>query len=200
MTDTRASADLAGKFPLAVALSEQQTLQIELMGAEHADAVLRFAQALPPEDLLFLRVDITRPETIDNWIAELDGGLVTTLLAVDDGAVAGYATLQRTPARWTRRVGEIRVNAGPDYRGIGLGRTLMAQIFDLARGYGLKKLMANMTMDQRDAQTAFRRLGFVPEAVLADFVEDRDGGLRDLVIMTYDVDGLTTDAGRPLRV
>ena len=64
----------------------------------------------------------------------------------------------------------------------------------------LKKLTANMTTDQRGAQAAFRRLGFVPEAVLADYVEDRKGRLHDLVIMCYDIDGLTDRMAEPLRV
>ena len=54
---------------------------------------------------------------------------------------------------------------------------------------GVRKLMANMTTDQHGAQAAFRRLGFMPEALLADHVEDRNGKSRDLVIMSYDIDG-----------
>ena len=53
----------------------------------------------------------------------------------------------------------------------------------------MKKLMANMTADQKGAQAAFRKLGFVPEALLADYVEDRNGTSRDLIIMSHDVDG-----------
>jgi L-amino acid N-acyltransferase YncA len=86
------------------------------------------------------------------------------------------------------------------YRARGLGRTLTAQIFDLARGLGLRKLMANMTTDQPGAQAAFRRLGFVPEALLADYVEDRNGTPRDLVMMSYDIGGHSDHAGAPLKI
>ena len=75
-----------------------------------------------------------------------------------------------------------------------MGRHLSVKIFDIARHLGLKKLTANMTPDQRGAQAAFQRLGFVAEALLTDFVEDRDGNLHDLVMMTFDVDGLTDHA------
>jgi L-amino acid N-acyltransferase YncA len=145
-------------------------------------------------------VDLTEPSVVDEWVENLDRGLSTSLLAYHDGRLAGYATVHVNPARWTRRVGEIRVNAGPGYRGKGLGRNLTAQIFDVARALSLKKLMANMTADQPGAQAAFRRLGFVPEAVLADYVEDRNGVSRDMVIMCYDVDGLTEQMDEPLRV
>ena len=97
-------------------------------------------------------------------------------------------------------MGAIRVNVGPDYRGRGLGRNLTAQIFDLAQALGLKKLMATMTVDQPGAQAAFRHLGFVPEALLADYAEDRSGRCHDLVIMSHDVEGLSDRAGEPLRV
>ena len=40
----------------------------------------------------------------------------------------------------------------------------------------------------------------MPEAVLADYVEDRDGTPRDLVIMSYDVDGFTDQADEPLHL
>ena len=92
------------------------------------------------------------------------------------------------------------MNVSPAYRAKGLGRTLTSQIFDLARSLGLRKLMANMTVDQSGAQAAFRRLGFVPEALLADYVEDRSGTPRDLVIMSYDIEGHTDQVAEPLRV
>ena len=148
---------------------------------------------------MFLRVDITDPAAIDEWIANIEAGLSATLLAFDGNGVVGYATVHRNHAPWTRGVGEIRVNVSAAYRARGLGRSLTSQIFDLARGLGLRKLMANMTTDQPGAQAAFRRLGFVPEALLADYVEDRNGTPRDLVMMSYDIGGLTDMVAEPLR-
>jgi RimJ/RimL family protein N-acetyltransferase len=60
--------------------------------------------------------------------------------------------------------------------------------------------MAHMTPDQLGAQAAFKRLGFVPEALLSDYVEDRRGRSHDLVIMSHDVDGLTDQAEQALRL
>jgi RimJ/RimL family protein N-acetyltransferase len=48
-----------------------------------------------------------------------------------------------------------------------------------------------MTTDQKGAQATFERLGFKPEALLQDFVVDHAGRTRDLVVMAYDVTGLT---------
>jgi len=159
------------------------------MSAVVRGPMLKFAQGLQQEDLLFLRTDITEPEVVDDWIGNLETGHSTSLVAYAYKDLIGYATVHRNPAPWTRRVGELRVNVSQTFRTRGLGRNLTSEIFDLARSIGVKKLMANMTTDQHGAQAAFRRLGFVPEALLADYVEDRNGVSRDLVIMSYDIDG-----------
>ncbi len=193
-------SDALTNYPRTIHLPDGQAVEMRLMTAGDRDALLTFARSLPQEDLLFLRIDITDPDVVDEWIRNVEAGLSTTLLASDSSGVVGYATVHRNRAPWTRGVGELRVNVAKAYRARGLGRSLTAQIFDLARGLGLRKLMANMTTDQHGAQAAFRRLGFVPEALLADYVEDRNGTPRDLVMMSYDVGGHSDVVAEPLRV
>jgi RimJ/RimL family protein N-acetyltransferase len=176
-------------YPKSITLPDGAAAEIRLMTSADRDAILAFAQALPQEDLLFLRLDLTQPEVVDEWVKNIATGHSTTLVGYADDNLIGYASVHRNPAPWTRRVGEIRVNVSRDYRARGLGKNMISEIFDFARGLGLRKLMANMTSDQHGAQAAFRRLGFVPEAILTDHVEDRNGVSRDMVIMTYDIDG-----------
>jgi L-amino acid N-acyltransferase YncA len=188
------------RYPQTVSLPGGEQVEIRLMSAVDRDGALAFANALPEQDLMFLRVDITQPEVIDDWIASLDSGDSISLVAYDTEGMIGYATVHRSKARWTRRVGEIRVNVAEAYRSKGLGKHLTSQIFDVARDTGLKKLMANMTVDQRGAQAAFRRLGFVAEALLADYVEDARGMPHDLVIMSFDVEGHSEHLHEPLKI
>ncbi len=181
--------DSASHYPRSITLADGAKVEIRMMTSADRDPILAFANALPQEDLLFLRVDLTQPEVVDDWIANLEAGTSTSLVVYDNEGLIGYATVHRNPAPWTRRVGELRVNVNQAYRTRGLGKNLISEIFDVARGMGVRKLMANMTTDQHGAQAAFRRLGFMPEALLADHVEDRNGRSRDLVIMSYDIDG-----------
>ena len=92
---------------------------------------------------------------------------------------------------WQRHLGEIRAQVGLRFRSQGLGRALAGEIFALARERGLRKIVAQMTPDQKGALVTFERLGFRPEALLQDFVIDHGGRTRDLVVMGYDVTGLT---------
>ncbi|MEM9623185.1 MAG: GNAT family N-acetyltransferase [Pseudomonadota bacterium] len=187
-------------FPQTITLENGDKLSLAPARSEDRNAIVRFAKNLTEQDLLFLRVDITQKKVVENWLSNVANGDTVSLLAWADDKVMGYGTVDRNKARWTRRVGEIRVNVAPELRGHGLGRHLTGKIFDIARRMGLKKLIANMTADQAGAQAAFARLGFRPEAVLADYIEDRAGDVHDLTIMSYDIDGLTHQMDSPLQL
>lgn len=178
-------------YPKQMKLGDGTEVTIRRMAPEDQDKILAFAGKLPEEDLLFLRTDITDHQVVKQWAENLKQGNTVTLLAELNGEIAAYASVHLEQARWTRRVGEIRVIGGNRFRGRGLGKRLTAEIFELAKSLGLKKLTAMMTPDQVAARAAFERLGFRVEAVLADWVEDRGGRVRDMLIMTHDLDGFT---------
>jgi RimJ/RimL family protein N-acetyltransferase len=159
-------------------------------------AILAFARELPEEDLMFLRTDITQQPAIDAWMAYIKNGRTISLVAEIDGKVAGYASIHLNEATWTRHVGEMRVLIGRGHRGLGLGKKLTNEAFGMARDLGLKKITAQMATDQRGARGVFEHLGFRPEALLADHVMTRDGSTRDLLVMSYDVDGFSNEIGR----
>ncbi|HKA63922.1 MAG TPA: GNAT family N-acetyltransferase [Methylomirabilota bacterium] len=174
-----------------VQLKDGTPIALRLMTHGDAVAIAAFARSLPEDDLLFLRMDITDPEAVAHWVKNLEAGLATTVIGEVGGEIAGYATLVQNRVGWQRHLGEIRTQVGLPFRSRGLGRALAGEIFALARGRGLRKIVAQMTPDQKGAMATFERLGFRPEALLQDFVVDHAGRTRDLVVMAYDVTGLT---------
>jgi len=178
------------KYPRDISLA-RGSVTLRLMEPSDREAMVAFARSLPPDDLLFLRIDIATPEGVDEWLRNIEGGRTITVVAEADGAIAGYASVHHNEVLWTRHVGEIRVIVAPEYRRHGLGRRLTDEVFAIARDIGLRKITAQMTPDQKGARVTFERLGFRPEALLADFVVDREGKTRDLLIMSHDVAGFT---------
>ncbi len=153
------------------------------------DDVLALARERPRRDVMFLRMDITDPRNLDEWVRNIEAGRTVTVLAYDEDKLAGWASLHHNEVLWTRHVGEIRTIVGPDYRGIKLGARLVEEIFEIAKDLGLKKVTAQMTADQKGARATFERVGFHPEALLADHVVDNEGRTHDMLIMSYDIDG-----------
>jgi len=176
-------------FPREVRLDNGKVLQLRLMDASVRDELLAFAKKLPHADLMFMRMDVTDPKNIDEWIRNIQGNRTVTVLAYDNGSLAGWASLHHNEVLWTRHVGEIRTVVGVEYRGIKLGARLVEETFAIAKELGLKKITAQMTADQKGARATFERIGFRPEALLADHVVDAEGRTHDMLIMSYEVDG-----------
>jgi L-amino acid N-acyltransferase YncA len=160
---------------------------LRFMTEDDAALVLAFARSLPQHDLVFLHRDITDEAEVASWIADIEQGIEGVILAVAEDAVLGYSSVSRSPLSWSRHVAELRVVVGPDARGQGLGRALTAEAFRIAEDLGVRKMVAQMTIDQQGALRTFKQLGFTSEALLHDHVLDADGTTLDLVIMSQDV-------------
>lgn len=178
-------------YPRAFTLEGGATLNMRLMTPGDTNRIVLFARSLPEDDLLFLPTDITKALVVMLWGQNIKAGLTVTVLAERHNEITGYASMHHNQVAWQRHLGELRVQVGPAYRSKGLGRALAAEIFAIAHEMGLRKIVAHMTPDQRGALATVKRLGFQQEALLRDFVIDRVGRTRDLIVMTCDVTSLT---------
>ncbi len=166
---------------------------IRRLRAEDMDAMLRFARALPEHDLLFLSRDLKHRKVVEAWLEAIEDGFIDSFLAEDGDAVVGTCALVRDPLGWSTHVGEVRLLVSPQLRGQGVGRRLLAEMFTAAEQRDLKKLIAQLTPDQRGAIQLFEEHGFRGEAMLKDHVIDRQGQVHDLAIFSLD---LAQAAGR----
>jgi len=178
-------------YPRTVTLEDNTTVTLRLMTPGDTNRIMTFARSLPEDDLLFLRTDITKAFVVMLWGQNIKSGLTVTVLAEKDHEIAGYASMHHNEVTWQRHLGELRTQVGPQYRSKGLGRALAAEIFAIAHEMGLRKIVAHMTPDQQGAIATVKRFGFQQEAILHDFVIDRVGRTRDLLVMTCDVANLT---------
>ena len=178
---------IARRYPRRATLRGGREIDVRLMSVTDKPRFLSFARALSHDDLMYLPWDITDEGVIDRWLENIDAHRTTTVLAVDGENVLGEASLVHNEAGWTEHIGEIRVTVNSHIRGQGLGRFLAEEIFAIADSMGLERLSARMTLDQHGAQAVFNSLGFHVVATLPGWVMDRDGHMRDLIIMAFDL-------------
>ncbi len=155
----------------------------------HGDALLRFFGSLPAADRTFIKEDVTDPGTVRAMASagmsgDDRGRRWVTLDA--DGAVTGYLAVQPL-AGWSDHVGEVRLVVAPAQRGSGLGRELARHALVQGVEAGLTKLVVEVVADQGPALALFTALGFTGEALLQDQIRDRDGRLRDLMVLAHHV-------------
>jgi RimJ/RimL family protein N-acetyltransferase len=177
-------------LPAQVRLRTNQALTIRLMELEDGPAVLRFFRALPEEDRLFLRDDVTSPVWLERFLEQVDYHTVIPLVAEHQNKVVANAALYRQRYGWSAHVGEIRVAVARAFQRKGLGTAMAHELVKMATGLGLEKLVVSVVDNQTGARRAFEKLGFRKEAVLRGQVKDVNGSRRDLVILANDVSHL----------
>ena len=157
-------------------------MNIVALSAEQADALVTFFGRLPNEDLTLMREDVTEPDIVRGW-ADRPAHWV----ALDDDAVVGFAAVRPLPS-WSDHVGELRLVVDSKHRRAGIGRTLARHALTDAVHAGRRKVVVELAADQEHALAMFNSLGFTGEALLRDHIRDRQGNLRDLIMLAHFVD------------
>jgi RimJ/RimL family protein N-acetyltransferase len=176
-----------GAHPAKVALHDGTQVTIRTMELKDGPAVLNFFRALPEEDRLFLRDDVTSPEWLERFSRQIDYDTLIPLVAEHGGKTVGNAALSRSLHGWSTHVGELRIAVARSFQRKGLGTVLARELVRLALDAGLEKLVVSVVDNQIGAKRAFEKLGFQTEAVLKGHVKDIHQTKRNLVVMTNDV-------------
>ncbi|NMO00905.1 GNAT family N-acetyltransferase [Gordonia sp. TBRC 11910] len=151
---------------------------------EHTAALVDFFLALPEEDRTFIQEDVGDPDAVRSLLATR----VQQWVAVDDaGRIGGYVAVKSRPG-WSDHVGDIRLVVDPAHRRTGVGRELARHALAAAITDGRRKIVVELTADQEHAVAMFATLGFTGEALLRDHIRDRNGHLRDMLMLAHFVD------------
>ena len=163
------------------------TVDVVALQDAHCDALLRFFGGLPEGDLTFIEEEVTDPDVVRSWATGKAGGRRWVAVDGDSGEVAGYVAVRPLPG-WSAHVGEVRLVVSPTRRGSGLGRELARRAVVEGVSSGLSKLVVEVVAEQGAALALFTDLGFSGEALLRDHIRDREGQVRDLMVLAHHVD------------
>jgi ribosomal protein S18 acetylase RimI-like enzyme len=159
-------------------------MEVRRLDPSLAKSAQDFFQRIPEGDRTFFKEDVLDEDTVASWAHDARS---LRLVAVEpEDTVVGYLAVI-PGVGWSRHVGEVRLVIDPERRRTGMGRTLARRAVLEAVNLGLDKLFVEVVADQTAAILMFQALGFEGEALLRNHVRDRDGELRDLVMLSHGV-------------
>lgn len=164
-------------------------MDIRSLDASMAGALQAFFASIPEGDRTFFKEDVSDPETVAGWTTDTRNR--RRVAVQDDGSIIGYVAVL-PGVGWSSHVGEVRIVVSPHHRRQGLGRELARHGLLEALDLELSKVVVEVVADQVPAVEMFLRLGFEGEALLKDHVRDRDGEVRDLLLLAHRVDDTWT--------
>jgi L-amino acid N-acyltransferase YncA len=158
-------------------------MEIRRPGPDDVEPLIAFFERIPAAERTFFKEAVLDRAAVEAWAT--GGG--RRALACDAGDVVGYVAVVPLGG-WSDHVGEVRLVVDPARRGRGLGRELARWALVQAIELGLRKLYVEVVADQEGAVGMFSALGFQAEGLLRDHVRDRDGQLRDLILLAHPVE------------
>jgi GNAT superfamily N-acetyltransferase len=179
LTDDR----LASRYPREISLADATEVTLTPMVPSDWKMLEDFIGDTPAADRKFFRRDISDPDRVMRWCTELDYQHILPLLAWHEGRIVADAALQREPGLWTAHIGRLRVLVHPDYRHLGLATHLVDELTDIARDFGLHKLVHECAAEQTDLISMLAQRGFGVAARLPDFICDRNSQYHEMVLM-----------------
>jgi len=182
---------LGEQYPKTATLKDGRTVVIRPLTRNDFDKLYTFFQALPEEDRLFLRHDVTDPEVVGSWVENIDFRRVVALVAEDADRIVADGTLHMALHGWSRHVGHLRLVTARTHRNVGLGTVLARELVAVAERNQLEKVQAQVIEDNIGSVKMFEHLGFHVGAVLPEMVRDQKGNRRNLAIMISNVPDLT---------
>jgi len=178
---------LEERYPRPITLRDGTTVTVRPLAKDDKEALLAFFRAVPEEERLFLKDDVTDVAVIDSWVRGLNYEQVLPLVAEAGGRIVADATLHQQKRGWMSHVGRVRVVTHPDFRHKGMASGLIKELIEVARDSGLEKLDAEFMSAQIGPMQTFTRLGFYKVAALPRHVRDQVGRAHDFIVMVYDL-------------
>ncbi len=172
---------MPNRFPQEAVLRDGRRLMIRPFTSRDSRDLFAFFQRLPDDVRRFAWDNIDDPALVELWSREIDYAKVLPLLATDGSKIVADATLHRRERGPLRRVGRIKWLLEPEYRGLGLGTTLVNNFIAIAREQALRHLTCMLVSDfEADAVATLRELGF-DEHPIPGYGTDPDGNQHDMV-------------------
>jgi GNAT superfamily N-acetyltransferase len=190
-----ASADPTSQTAIerTVTLKDGRAVTIRRMRPDDVERSYAFFCALPPEDRVYLRTDVTRRELVERRTTELDPERAERVVVVHGDEIVADGTLELQGHGWGDNVAEVRLIVARDWQRLGLGTVIARELFHVASRRRVDRIVVRLMRPQVGAHRIFRRLGFHEEFLIPEHVRDQDGNWQDLIIMRCQLEELWRD-------
>jgi GNAT superfamily N-acetyltransferase len=177
-------------YPKAIVTRDGISVLLRPAIPSDEEGLRTFLSRIPQAERWFLMEAASDAELIHEWLEQYSHERVLPVLAVleDTGEIVANLRIYRSEYLSVRHVAHIRILVLPAYRHLKIGSWMILDSVKEAMDLGIEKLVAEMVEGLEDpAINAATKLGFRKVGILPDYVKDRKGRSRNLIIMTKDL-------------
>ncbi len=151
---------------------------------EDLDKLMKFYRSLPPDDRVYLKVDVTKRKVVEDRMKLIEEGTIFRIIALHDDEIVGDGMFEISKEVWRKHQGELRVIVARPFQRKGLGMLMFRELHSLALKKDIDKIVVKMMRPQKGAINICKKLGFHKETIIPNYVWDQEDKPQDLVIMS----------------
>jgi RimJ/RimL family protein N-acetyltransferase len=170
-------------YPKQFRCSDGRVVAVRPVTLDDLDRLMAFFAALPAQDRLHLRVDVSQRELVRERLSPPPRWNVLRLVAGHGARIVAEASIEHRTYGFEAHVGEVRLIVAQDFRRTGLADFLGRQVLAHGIAEDLAKIEAHVMADQPAVIRCFEKLGFERTGTLHGFVKDLAGKDHDLLIL-----------------
>lgn len=171
-------------YPKEIILKDGSGVTLRPLRQEDKDLLFKMFNQLTEDERWFLDGDVADFGLVEDWVEQADLKRVSSIVAVLEGRIIANATLMATQYGARSHIGKVKISVSPVFRGKNLGTWMLFELINLAISMNLETLVMRLVED-RDGHIirAAGKLDFLEQAVLKDYLKDRQGNRHNLVIL-----------------
>ena len=140
------------------------------------------------EDKWVMPRDYTNDESVRHFISSFNPDEAVHLMIHQEGKLIGMGILRHTSFGAKKHIGEVEVIIDEIYKQKRLGTWIILELAGIARELKLEIIKIELVAGKDDAAiTASRRLNFIPQATLKNYLQDQKGRWVDMVILVKEI-------------
>jgi GNAT superfamily N-acetyltransferase len=173
------------RYPQECALRDGRRVLLRPFAEKDVDSLYEFFHRMPHEYRRFAWDNLDNRPLIETWGRSIDYGKVFPLLALDGNRVVADATLHMRKGGPLRLVARVKWMLDPEYRGAGLGTSLVNHLIHIARERGMRHVSCMLISDlEADAVRTLEELGF-KSYMEPGYGTDPDGNQHDMTKLIF---------------
>ncbi len=172
------------KYPKSVILKDCKEVDLRLPDKNDVENLVRFYNSIEMSHRWYLKEDPTDPETIRRWLKNIGENRAFAIIAEYDNEIVASATMLMRPYGARKHVARLRITVRPDFRNKRLGTWMIFDLIKRGMEMGIERVRIDFVVGIEDyAIDAVRKLDFIKEGLLRDYLKDESGHYHDYQIM-----------------
>lgn len=172
------------RYPKEIVLKACEEIVLRPLEASDEPDLCRFYGELQPSLRWFMKEDPCEPGIIAKWLENQKAGKAFSTVALYEERIVAHAALLMRLHGGRRHVGRLRVYVAQSFRRKQLGTWMVFDLIRYAMNAGLEAVRSDFVVGVDDlAIKAIRKLDFVTEGLIKDYVKDEEGNTHDYQIM-----------------